>query len=57
MGIREAHALGGKLIEPGSGDSGLAIVAADVAVAEVVREDVQDVRPRGGIRRAGLGKR
>ncbi len=43
MGVGEPHAFAGKSIDVGRFDLGLGVVAAQVAVAEVVGEDEEDV--------------
>jgi hypothetical protein len=46
MGIDHSHALLGQLIKARSGDFGLIVVAAKVAVSEVIGQDQDDVRVR-----------
>ena len=43
MEVSEAHATGGQLVEDGGLDG--TVVAADVAVAQVVGQEGDDVRP------------
>ena len=54
VALGEAHAGGGEGIDVGSADALLA-VTAEVAVAEVVGEDEQDVRPRWRVGRFRWG--
>jgi len=54
VGIGEPDAFAGQTVEVGSRYSGLRVVGAEVAVAEVVGEDQQDVRPLGPRPFAGL---
>ena len=54
MSIRETHSARGEAVDVGGGNfAALGIVAADVAVAEVVGEDDDDV---GFLRGSGLGQ-
>ena len=52
VGIGEAHALARQAVEVRRGDLRVTVVTAEVAVAEVIGEDVDDVRARrlGGLR-------
>ena len=43
MSIGEADAFAGETIEVGRGNFGLGVVAAEIAIAEIVGEDVNDV--------------
>jgi len=51
VSVGEADAFAGESVEIGRRDFGFGVKAADVAVAEVVGEDVDDV----GVRRVGGG--
>jgi hypothetical protein len=44
MGVRESHPFAGQTVEIRCRDFGGRVVAAGITVAEVVREDVDDVR-------------
>src|SRR5436305_929970 len=55
MGVGEGHALGGDGLEVRWGDLALGIETVDVAGAEIVGEDVDDVRPIRGVE-SGDGK-
>ena len=46
MGVGEPETFAGKLVEVGSGDLGLRVVACHVAVSEVIGEDEKDVGAR-----------
>jgi hypothetical protein len=48
--IRELHSLAGEAVDVGSGYAGIRIIHADVAVAEIVGKDDNDVRAIGALR-------
>ena len=48
MGVGERHALGGEPIDVGRGDGGGRIEGLDVAVAEVIGENEDDIGRGGG---------
>ena len=55
VGIGESHSFACQPVDVGRGDSGFCVVAADIAIAEIVGEDDHDVR--GGIGGVDCGQR
>jgi hypothetical protein len=53
MGIGETHAGRGQPIDPGRGDSRLAVVTPQIAIAQVIGQHDHDVRPIGRLDCAG----